>query len=51
MLRSAILRKDAEGVEALVVLGQVRQREAGCASTHRHLHQLTGFQQLICWQT
>lgn len=48
VLSGAVFCKDAEGVEALVVLRQVRQRETGRSSTHRHLHQVTGLQQLIC---
>ncbi len=51
VLGSAVLGEDAEGVEALVVLGQVRQRQTGHSSTHRHVHQFTGFQQFICTQS
>lgn len=51
MLGGAVLGEDAEGVETLVVLGQLGQREAGHSSAHRHLHQLPGLQQLICSQT
>ncbi len=48
MLDGAVLCEDAEGVETLIVLGQVRQRQSGCTSTHRHLCQLARFQQFIC---
>lgn len=48
MLGGTVLCKDAEGVETLIILCQVRQCQTGHSSTHCHSRQLTGFQQFIC---
>lgn len=47
MLGGAVFGVDADGVEALVVLGQAGQRQAGHAAGHRHIHQGAGLQKFI----